>query len=402
MRVVTYNIHGGRSADGNRVSIDEQAAILAAIEPDVVMLQEAEVRVPQIGDLAAVLGDRLHMHYAQGELAEAVLSRFPITSWHETVVPQPFHWPWDQTGDKGIVIAHCQVGGAPAHLVSTHYNVRHKAYRLKHAQMLVNLLNQLPPDDLVLFGADVNADVMAPEVQLLFTGAHLTDVRQEIAPNAPVGIDMVMYRPASELRATQYRADPDLTGASDHPPVIADFDLTLSPVDNAIVSVQTPAAMQLGATANGSARVQNTGTTTWDPASYALALRPENAQSWGAGTAAGPVPALSPGETTDVSLTLIAAGEVGDQSITWEMRHGDVWFGGPALAGVAVTADQQTATCTQLAAEGADLAAAIADINSLLADPTLPKQARPQLMARRKSLQARLTAVETEQQSLGC
>jgi endonuclease/exonuclease/phosphatase family metal-dependent hydrolase len=391
------------SKDGTRHSLDEEAAILAAIEPDVVMLQEAKLNVPDVGDLAQVLADRLQLHCAPGSLEEAVLSRYPISSWHEYVVPQPPHWPWENTGDKGIVIAHCTIGGASAHLVSTHYNVRSQPYRIAHAHMLVQLLSQLPADDLVLFGADVNtADVTAPEVQLLLTDAHLMDARSQIAPDQPVGYDVIMYRPANELRPTQYRLEPDPALASDHQPVVVDLDLVLPPVDNALVRVQVPTAVTAGATAHGSAQLENTGTTTWDPTSYALGLSPETASNWGSGTTAAVVPPLGPGQAGSVGLTIQAGSQIGDLSISWEMRHADAWFGGPALASVSVTPDQHTTTCAQLAAQRQDLTAAIGDIDSMLADPTLPKQARPQLMAKRKGLQVKLAAVTDEIQQLGC
>jgi len=93
---MSYNIKHGRGNDGV-VDLERAAAIIEAASADVVTLQEVDERCGRSGgvDQAAWLGERLGMEplfgpfmdYDGGRYGMAVLSRLPVVSWRNIVLP---------------------------------------------------------------------------------------------------------------------------------------------------------------------------------------------------------------------------------------------------------------------------------------------------------------------------
>jgi endonuclease/exonuclease/phosphatase family metal-dependent hydrolase len=96
IRVMSYNIKHGHGNDGV-VDLERAAAVIEAASPDVVTLQEVDDRCGRSGrvDQAAWLGKRLGMEpifgpfmdYDGGRYGMAILSRLPIVSWQNHVLP---------------------------------------------------------------------------------------------------------------------------------------------------------------------------------------------------------------------------------------------------------------------------------------------------------------------------
>ena len=96
LRVMAYNIKHGHGNDGV-VDLERAAAVIEAVAPDVVTLQEVDERCGRSGevDQAAWLGERLGMEsifgtfmdYDGGRYGMALLSRLPIIEWTNHVLP---------------------------------------------------------------------------------------------------------------------------------------------------------------------------------------------------------------------------------------------------------------------------------------------------------------------------
>ena len=74
MRVVTWNIQGGLTREGDRVDLDRVAATLRALDADLIALQEVDRCQPRSGEVhqARWLGEALGLHWAY---APALLGR---------------------------------------------------------------------------------------------------------------------------------------------------------------------------------------------------------------------------------------------------------------------------------------------------------------------------------------
>src|SRR5687768_15481548 len=68
LRVLTYNIHHGEGVDG-RLDLERIARVITAEEPDLVALQEVDVKTRRTGgvDQAAELARLTGMHFAFGK-----------------------------------------------------------------------------------------------------------------------------------------------------------------------------------------------------------------------------------------------------------------------------------------------------------------------------------------------
>lgn len=87
LRVLTFNIHHGETIAG-AIDLETMAAVINSAKPDLVALQEVDVRTGRVGgvDLAAKFGELCGMEsyfakamdYDGGEYGNAVLSKYPI------------------------------------------------------------------------------------------------------------------------------------------------------------------------------------------------------------------------------------------------------------------------------------------------------------------------------------
>lgn len=97
VRVMTYNVHSCRGSD-RRLSPERIARVIQKSAPDIVALQELDVKQTRSGGLdqaeylAGVLGMRLHFVAARachgGHYGNAILSRFPSETVRSGALPQ--------------------------------------------------------------------------------------------------------------------------------------------------------------------------------------------------------------------------------------------------------------------------------------------------------------------------
>ncbi len=241
LRVVTYNIAGGRYGD-----LDTLAAVMASLKPDVVALQEVASNwdAASMGtDQAAALGQKLGMTSffapiysatdAEGNVRQfglAVLTPHPIvrqtnhaltrlSTQQENAVPRPM------PGFPEVVV---RIGGADVRVFNTHLDYRRDpAVRHQQVREMLDILGELGLPTLLV--GDLNAPPAAPELAPLL--ARLQDAWAELSPP---GFTIPVHAPERRIdyvlvsaKCTVRQAFVPEAQASDHRAVVA--DLTCAP-----------------------------------------------------------------------------------------------------------------------------------------------------------------------------
>jgi len=161
LRVVSYNIHKGRSATGTRESLSALRLGLYNLRPDLVFLQEVQGRNErqfnldgQHESLAAVLD----MQAAYGcnairpytDHGNALLSRFPILQFENQDVSD------HRMEQRGLLHAVVEINETPVHCLVVHLGL-FGGGRSRQVAALVERIKRLVPDDEpVLIAGDFN------------------------------------------------------------------------------------------------------------------------------------------------------------------------------------------------------------------------------------------------------
>jgi len=227
-RVVSYNIRHGRGTD-ERVDLDRTAAVLRALAPDVVGLQEVDRIVRRSGgvDEAAQLGAALGMSHAfgafmpyqGGEYGLAILSRVPI------VRAVPIRLPDGNEPRVALAATLVPSPGDTIVVVNVHFDwVDDDGFRFAQATALTQVLDTLSHPYLLL--GDFNDEPGSRTLALFH--ARATEVAKPAADRftfsstAPEKeIDFVFAAPRARWRVRGARSITEPL-ASDHRPVLAE------------------------------------------------------------------------------------------------------------------------------------------------------------------------------------
>ncbi len=146
-RVMTYNIHHGEGLD-KKVDLQRIADLIKRERADIVAFQEVDKGVERTArrdlpaELAALTGMTAvfsnNFHFQGGEYGNAVLTRFPITTWTNT------HYTMLRTGEqRGILQLVLNVRGRDLVFMNTHID-----YRGDDSERLINIdqINGLTPN----------------------------------------------------------------------------------------------------------------------------------------------------------------------------------------------------------------------------------------------------------------
>ncbi|TEA76900.1 endonuclease/exonuclease/phosphatase family protein [Allopusillimonas ginsengisoli] len=151
IRVVSYNIHKGRSATGTRESFAELRLGLYGLRPDLLFLQELQGRNEQRISLNAQhesLGAALCMHTAYGcnavrshtDHGNALLSRFPILQHENQDISD------HRLEQRGLLHAVIEIEEVPVHCMVVHLGL-FAGSRSRQVAALVERIRRLVPDD---------------------------------------------------------------------------------------------------------------------------------------------------------------------------------------------------------------------------------------------------------------
>ena len=161
LRVVSYNIHKGRSATGTRESLTALRLGLYNLRPDLLFLQEVQGRNErhfnldgQHESLAAVLS----MQAAYGcnavrprtDHGNALLSRFPILQYENQDVSD------HRMEQRGLLHAVVEINETPVHCLVVHLGLFGGGRSRQVAALVERIKRLVPEDEPVLIAGDFN------------------------------------------------------------------------------------------------------------------------------------------------------------------------------------------------------------------------------------------------------
>jgi len=243
-RILTYNVHRCVGTD-KRLDVARVADVIASFEPDIVALQELDVGRRRTGhvDQAHEIAHRLEMAFrfhpamrVEEELyGDAILTRYP-----ERLVqaaPLPGYDPMMQMLEpRGALWLAVDIDGTQVQVINTHLGLVPREQQIQAAALAGPswLQHPLCREPVILLG-DFNATGASVVHRLLTT--RLKDCRA-CAPGFgrrtstfPSGlpmlkIDHVFLSEGLKVTAVQAPFTPRIRVASDHLPLIVDFELS--------------------------------------------------------------------------------------------------------------------------------------------------------------------------------
>ncbi len=249
VKVLTYNVLGGRNTDGAR-DLNRLADVINTLDPDVVALQEVDRHTGRLngvdlpGELALLTGMDFvfgrAMYYDGGEYGEAILSRFPIIDVTNHALPHQ-----ETSEPRAALAATIQFPTSEQTFVFIGTHLDHQRSpedRIAQATEINAVLRQYGDLPVVLAG-DLNAEPGSEPMRILkerWTDAWAGEENGFTYPSdAPrKRIDYLLYRPENRWSVIKtyrgidiHHADTSwlalLNLASDHLPLMAEFALRM-------------------------------------------------------------------------------------------------------------------------------------------------------------------------------
>lgn len=171
LRIATFNIHAGKDTGGTD-NLERLAAWVQAERPDVLLLQEVDVRTTRSGnidqparlvaDVGGFVAFGKTLDFQGGQYGIAVWSRFPIR--RHALRHLPIDPPQARAGGshepRGALVVEIDAPGGPLAIVNTHLDASGSdTYRRQEAATLVTLVDSLRRSGhrRVFVGGDFNA-----------------------------------------------------------------------------------------------------------------------------------------------------------------------------------------------------------------------------------------------------
>lgn len=239
-RIVTYNVHRCVGTD-RRLDVGRIAAVLAALNPDIVALQELDVGrrrtggVDQAHEIARRLEMTHHFHAAmqveEERYGDAILTCFP-----ERLVkagPLPGHPRVAALEPRGALWVEVEVHGRPLQVINTHLGLVPREQQIQAAHLagpawLGHADCRWPAILLGDFNATASSIVYRTLTQRLQPARRLARKKQPSStfPSAlPVlRIDHHFVSPGIQVEDVFAPFDPLSRVASDHLPLVMDFE----------------------------------------------------------------------------------------------------------------------------------------------------------------------------------
>jgi endonuclease/exonuclease/phosphatase family metal-dependent hydrolase len=239
-RILTYNVRRCLGVDG-RLSPARIAEVIASCQPEIVALQELDVRRPRTGgvdqahEIARELGMHMHFHPALRVMEElygdAILTARPSRLVKIGALPGWARRPGLEP--RGALWAAVEVGGVEVQIVNTHLGLRGPERLLQVDALLgPEWLGHPACREPVLLLGDFNAIPrsrvyrrLAGALRDAQTAAHVRHPPQPTFPGRMpfLRLDHVFVSPSIEVLRAHTMRTPPARAASDHLPLVVDF-----------------------------------------------------------------------------------------------------------------------------------------------------------------------------------
>jgi endonuclease/exonuclease/phosphatase family metal-dependent hydrolase len=234
LRLVTYNTHKSRGLDG-RIRPERIAKVLHRLNADIIALQEvwSFTEGPIRRDQARFLSEELKLtccvgetrKYRGGIYGNIILTRFPIA------FTQTYDLTVVQREERGCLRADVDVPGAGLfHVFNIHLGTGYFERKRQARLIEVTILNNQLPGKRVVMG-DFNEWMLGDTTRLLQEQFRSVDAATAHPVRSYPGImpmltlDHIYFDPSLKLQRLQIYRSPLALIASDHLPVIADFEI---------------------------------------------------------------------------------------------------------------------------------------------------------------------------------
>jgi len=238
LRLVTYNIHKGIGGTDRRYRLERTIETLRHCQPDIALLQEVDDDVPrsrrdvQVDLLAEAVGlphraFQRNVHLKHGHYGNAVLSRFPLTGVEDidlTIRPKK---------RRRALVVRCRLAVGQrtrsllvvnVHLGLSSIERQLQLRRLLKKHPLANASWRLP----MVIGGDYN-DAMGNLGKRIMVPRGFSSVGRKIHTFPAVlpvrSLDRIFYRGPLELQHAYASRTQLARQASDHLPLVAEFEL---------------------------------------------------------------------------------------------------------------------------------------------------------------------------------
>nr|WP_010130775.1 endonuclease/exonuclease/phosphatase family protein [Microbulbifer agarilyticus] len=250
LRVMTYNVHICKGMDG-KLSPERVARVIARYSPDIVALQEVDVRRKRTGDvdqarqIAKLLSMDFHfqpaMHLEDERYGDAIMTHLPVRLIKKGILPGPpensrFR---NSAEPRGALWMEIDFHGTPIQMFNTHLGLS-KGERQRQVDALLGedwLGNAACRDKPRILVGDFNALPGAAEIKKL-TGV-LDDAQLILSGHKPKGtffsrlpkarIDYVFVEPGLRVSDIHVPRSELTRLASDHLPLIVDIKVPVKP-----------------------------------------------------------------------------------------------------------------------------------------------------------------------------
>jgi endonuclease/exonuclease/phosphatase family metal-dependent hydrolase len=188
LRVLSYNIHKGLSLGNRAFILPEIRAALAALEPDIVFLQEVLGQHDKHADRFEgwpmssqfeFLADGLWPHtaygknavYSHGHHGNAILSKYPIVGFENLDVST------NAFESRGVLHAILNVPGAaaPVHCMCVHLNMLRRGREMQLKHLCRRVVRSVPNEEALIVAGDFN-DWQEDASEMLFKGVGMHEV----------------------------------------------------------------------------------------------------------------------------------------------------------------------------------------------------------------------------------